>query len=181
MMKSFKVKLKPNKKQTTPKPERLLQRILTLATNEGDIVLDNFLGSGTTAAVAHKMGRQYVGVEQMDYIETVTVARLQKVIAGEAGGISRAVNWQGGGSFIYCKLAKQNQNFVGFISYKVEPEKIDAAKEEFAVLTLSDQKRFLMELLDKNLLYVNYCDIDDEYFAISDADKKFSRSFYGEG
>ena len=128
MMKSFKVKLKPNKKQTTPKPERLLQRILTLATNEGDIVLDNFLGSGTTAAVAHKMGRQYIGVEQMDYIETVTVARLKKVIAGEAGGISRAVNCQGGGSFIYCKLAKQNQNFVEEIQAAQDCPALSATK-----------------------------------------------------
>ena len=67
------------------------------------------------------------------------------------------------------------------ISYKVDPDKIEAAKEEFAALTLSDQQRFLMELLDKNLLYVNYCDIDDEDFSISEEDKKFSRSFYGEG
>ena len=185
----------------TPKPERLLQRILTLATNEGDIVLDNFLGSGTTAAVAHKMNRQYIGVEQMDYIETVTVERLKKVIAGEAGGISKAVEWKGGGSFIYCELAKLNQNFVeeieaardfetiweiknkivarGFISYKVIPQKFDEAKEEFAALTLEEQKRLLMEILDKNFLYVNYSDIDDEDFAISDGDKKFSRSFYG--
>lgn len=186
---------------TTPKPERLIQRILTLATNEGDIVLDNFLGSGTTAAVAHKMGRQYIGVEQMDYIETVTVERLKKVIDGEQGGISKAVNWKGGGSFIYCELAKLNQNFVeeiqaardfetiweiknemvarGFISYKVIPKKFDESKAEFAALTLEEQKRLLMEVLDKNFLYVNYCDIDDEDFAISADDKKFSRSFYG--
>ncbi len=185
---------------TTPKPERLIERILTLATVEGDIVLDNFLGSGTTAAVAHKMKRQYIGVEQMDYIETVTVERLKKVIAGEGGGISKAVNWSGGGSFIYCELAKLNQNFVeeiqaaktfetiweiyqkmvesGYISYKVNPADIDAAVDDFKELTLENQQRFLMELLDKNLLYVNYCDIDDEDFAISDADKKFSRSFY---
>ena len=188
---------------TTPKPERLIQRILTLATNEGDIVLDNFLGSGTTAAVAHKMGRQYIGVEQMDYIETVTVERLKKVIAGEQGGISKAVNWKGGGSFIYCELAKLNQNFVeeiqaardfetiweiknemvarGFISYKVIPKKFDESKAEFAALTLEEQKRLLMEILDKNFLYVNYSDIDDEDFAISEEDKKFSRSFYGRG
>lgn len=187
---------------TTPKPERLIQRILTLATNKGDIVLDNFLGSGTTAAVAHKMGRQYVGVEQMDYIETVTVERLKKVIEGEQGGISKAVNWQGGGSFVYCELANLNQNFVeeiqaaqdfetilaiknkmvesGFISYKVNPADIDAAEDDFKNLSLENQKRFLMELLDKNLLYVNYCDIDDKEFAISDSDKKFSRSFYRE-
>lgn len=185
---------------TTPKPERLIQRILTLATNEGDIVLDNFLGSGTTAAVAHKMKRQYIGVEQMDYIETVTVERLKKVIAGEQGGISKAVSWQGGGSFIYCELAKLNQNFVdeiqaardfetiwaiknkivasGYISYKVIPQKFDELKAEFAALPLEEQKRLLMEILDKNFLYVNYCDIDDEDFAISADDKKFSRSFY---
>ena len=187
---------------TTPKPERLLQRILTLATNEGDIVLDNFLGSGTTAAVAHKMNRQYIGVEQMDYIETVTVERLKKVIAGEQGGISKAVEWKGGGSFIYCELSKLNQNFVeeiqaardfetiweiknkivarGFISYKVIPKKFDESKAEFAALTLEEQKRLLMEILDKNFLYVNYSDIDDEDFAISDGDKKFSRSFYND-
>ena len=186
----------------TPKPERLIQRILTLATNEGDIVLDNFLGSGTTAAVAHKMKRQYIGVEQMDYIETVTVERIKKVIDGEQGGISKAVGWQGGGSFVYCELAKLNQSFVeeiqtardfetiwsiykrmvasGYISYKVDPADIDNAVKDFAALSLANQQKFLMELLDKNLLYVNYCDIDDEDFAISDADKKFSRSFYGE-
>lgn len=185
---------------TTPKPERLIQRILTLATNEGDIVLDNFLGSGTTAAVAHKMKRQYIGVEQMDYIETVTVERLKKVIAGEQGGISKAVSWQGGGSFIYCELAKLNQNFVeeiqaaqdfetiweiknkivesGYISYKVIPKKFDELKAEFAALTLEEQKNFLMEILDKNYLYVNYCEMEDEDFAISAEDKKFSRSFY---
>ena len=94
---------------TTQKPESLIQRILTLATNEGNIVPDNFLGSGTTAAVAHKIVRQYIGVEQMDYIETVTVKRVQKVIAGDAGGISRTLNWKGGGSFIYCEPAKLNQ------------------------------------------------------------------------
>lgn len=185
---------------STPKPERLIQRILTLATNEGDVVLDNFLGSGTTAAVAHKMKRQYIGIEQMDYIETVTVERLKKVIEGEQGGISRAVEWQGGGSFVYCELAKLNQKFVeeiqtaenfkkiqliykkmiesGYISYKVDPAEIDAEAEEFSALTLDNQKRFLMELLDKNLLYVNYCDMEDEEFAITDADKEFTRSFY---
>ena len=187
---------------STPKPERLIERILTLATNEGDIVLDYHLGSGTTAAVAHKMGRQYIGVEQMDYIETVTVERLKKVIEGEQGGISEAVNWEGGGSFIYCELAKLNQKFVeeiqaaktfetiwaiyrrmvesGYISYKVNPATIDASVDDFKNLSLENQKRFLMELLDKNLLYVNYCDIDDEEFAISNADKKFTHSFYRE-
>lgn len=75
-----------------------------MSTNEGDIVLDYHLGSGTTGAVAHKMNRQYIGIEQMDYIETVSVERLKKVIAGEQGGISKDVEWQGGGSFVYCEL-----------------------------------------------------------------------------
>lgn len=184
----------------TPKPERLLERILTLATKAGDLVLDYHLGSGTTAAVAHKMGRRYIGVEQMDYIETLTVARLKKVIAGERGGISERVDWKGGGSFVYCELAKQNQTFVeaieaatdldtltdiykrmiakGFIIYNVDPAQIEKHWSEFAALTLAEQKHFLMTLLDKNLLYVNKCDLDDEEFAISDADKNFTRSFY---
>ena len=81
----------------TPKPERLIQRILNLATNENDLVLDSFLGSGTTAAVAHKMGRRYLGIEMGEHAKTHCVARLQKVVDGEQGGISRDVGWQGGG------------------------------------------------------------------------------------
>ena len=80
-----------------PKNERLLQRIIEYTTEEGNIVLDYHLGSGTTAAVAHKMGRQYIGIEQMDYAEEIPVERLKKVIAGEEGGISETVSWQGGG------------------------------------------------------------------------------------
>ncbi|NJM12180.1 MAG: site-specific DNA-methyltransferase [Synechococcaceae cyanobacterium SM1_2_3] len=89
----------------TPKPERLLTRILQIATNPNDLVLDSFLGSGTTAAVAHKMGRRYIGIEMGEHAETHCIPRLQKVIAGEQGGISQAVNWQGGGGFRYYTLA----------------------------------------------------------------------------
>src|SRR5699024_4799454 len=81
----------------TPKPEQLLQRIIHLGSKEKDIVLDFFMGSSTTQAVAHKMNRRYIGVEQMNYINTVSVPRLQKVIEGEQGGISEDINWQGGG------------------------------------------------------------------------------------
>lgn len=88
----------------TPKPERLLQRILHIATNPGDLVLDSFLGSGTTAAVAHKMGRRYIGIELGEHAVTHCVPRLRKVIDGEQGGISAAVNWQGGGGFRFYKL-----------------------------------------------------------------------------
>jgi adenine-specific DNA-methyltransferase len=183
-----------------PKPEELLLRILSISLQKGDIILDFFLGSGTTAAVAHKMGRRYIGVEQMDYINTVTVPRLQKVIDGEQGGISEAVNWQGGGSFVYCELMEQNESIVsalqvadtseevqailnrvtddGLIIPSVLPDDLRAHMDEFAQMPLEQQKKLVMELIDKNKLYVNLCDIDDEELAVSDADKAFTRSFY---
>lgn len=111
----------------TPKPEKLIERIITVGTNENDIVLDFFMGSATTQAVAMKMNRRFIGIEQMDYINTVSVTRLQKVIEGEQGGISKDVNWQGGGSFIYAELMELNQLYMN---------KIDQAstKEELADL-----------------------------------------------
>ena len=96
------------------KPEKLIETILNVTTVEGDIILDFFMGSGTTQAVAHKMNRQYIGIEQMDYIETVSVERLKKVIAGEQGGISKDVEWQGGGSFVYCELKNDAQDFLKY-------------------------------------------------------------------
>ena len=88
----------------TPKPERLIQRILHIATNPGDLVLDSFLGSGTTAAVAHKMGRRCIGIEMGEHAVTHCVPRLRKVIDGEQGGISKSVGWQGGGGFRFYRL-----------------------------------------------------------------------------
>lgn len=90
----------------TPKPERLIHRILHIATNPGDLVLDSFLGSGTTAAVAHKMGRRWIGIELGEHCHTHCIPRLRKVIDGEdPGGITKAVGWQGGGGFRYYRLA----------------------------------------------------------------------------
>jgi adenine-specific DNA-methyltransferase len=89
----------------TPKPEKLMQKVLHLASNEGDLILDSFLGSGTTAAVAHKMGRRWIGVELGEHAKTHCYPRLQKVIDGEQGGISKAVNWKGGGGFKFYTLA----------------------------------------------------------------------------
>jgi adenine-specific DNA-methyltransferase len=90
----------------TPKPERLIQRIFHVATNPGDLVLDSFLGSGTTAAVAHKMGRRWIGIEMGDHAVTHCAPRLRKVIEGEQGGISEAVGWQGGGGFTFYRLGE---------------------------------------------------------------------------
>ena len=183
------------------KPENLLKSIIEVTTKERDIVLDFFLGSGTTAAVAHKMNRQYIGIEQMDYIETLCLERLSKVIHGEQGGVSQELNWKGGGSFVYCELAQCNQQYVdevvaattddelldilnrvlktGYISVKVIPGDIKKNVEHFKNLNLYDKKAFIIELLDKNMLYVNLCDLDDEEFGINAADKAFNRSFYG--
>ena len=90
----------------TPKPEALVARVINIATNPGDLVLDSFLGSGTTAAVAHKMGRRYIGIEMGEHAVTHCVPRLQKVVDGEQGGISQAVNWQGGGGVRFYKLGE---------------------------------------------------------------------------
>ena len=88
----------------TPKPEKLVRQVFTVATNPGDLILDSFLGSGTTAAVAHKMGRRYIGVEMGDHAVTHCAPRLRKVIEGEQGGISESVGWQGGGGFRFFRL-----------------------------------------------------------------------------
>lgn len=184
------------------KPEKLLHRLIKMITKEGDIVLDFFGGSGTTGAVAHKMKRQYILCEQIDGHIEKQIARLNNVINGDATGISSEVNWQGGGSFVYCELAKLNQNYVDkiesattdaelvallaeiidtdFISCKVNPAEIKENAKSFEELSIDDKKRFLMELLDKNQLYVNYCDIDDENYHISEEDKAFTKSFYGD-
>jgi len=184
----------------TPKPEKLIQRIIQLGSDEGDLVLDFFMGSATTQAVAHKMNRQYIGIEQMDYIETVAVERLKKVIDGEQGGISKDVDWQGGGSFVYCELKNDAQDFKksilkattteellelfntaktsSFLSYRVDPKKLKEA--EFKELSLAEQKQVLSELIDNNNLYVNYSDIEDSSFAISPQEKALNRDFYGE-
>jgi adenine-specific DNA-methyltransferase len=183
----------------TPKPESLLQRIIHIGSNEDDIILDFFTGSGTTAAVAHKMGRRYIGVEQMDYIQDITVERLKKVLEGEQGGISKAQNWHGGGSFVYCKLKEDANTLITTIQnatedtiesvkaaiyaderivpYLTKQELADADKD-FENLTLEEKKQALIKLVDKNKLYVNASDMDDESYHVSDDDKKFTKSFY---
>ncbi|ANR62363.1 type III restriction-modification system: methylase [Corynebacterium glutamicum ZL-6] len=185
------------------KPEALIQRVLDLTTEPGDLVLDFFLGSGSTAAVAHKMGRRYLGVEQLDYITSVTVPRLEKVLAGEQSGISRAQNWQGGGSFVYVELAEQGEKLMvelqeagsanevqrvlqkataqGLLRTSVLPSDLKSNENEFDELSLIDQKNVVAELIDKNRLYVNASGIEDDDLELDLADIAFTKSFYEVG
>ncbi|MBM3455282.1 MAG: site-specific DNA-methyltransferase [Bacteroidetes bacterium] len=182
------------------KPEALLKRIIEMCTDEGDIVLDFHLGTGTTVAAGHKTNRQYIGIEQMDYIETFTCKRLSKIISGEQTGISKSLNWQGGGSFVYLELKKYNQNFIeqieeakdskallqiweqmkakSFLNYNVDIKKQDEHLEELKTLTLAEQKQHLCELLDKNQLYVNLSSLNDSDFNCSKEEKKITKDFY---
>lgn len=105
-----------------PKPEALLKRIIEISTNENDLVLDFFAGSGTTLAVAHKMGRRWIGIEQMDYIQSVTKERLKKVLAGEQGGVSKACEWKGGGGFIYAEMMAHSLKF-SYEDFKLTDDK----------------------------------------------------------
>ena len=146
------------------------------------------------------MNRQYIGIEQMDYIGDIVLSRLEKVIDGEKGGISEQEGWMGGGSFVYCELKNDAQNTVkqikqaesldelliifnkmkssSFLSYSVDPKKL--LEEDFITLSLAEQKQLLLELIDNNNLYVNYEDIDDTQYGISDEEKHLNKQFYGE-
>lgn len=104
----------------TPKPERLIQRILTLSTNKGDLVLDSFLGSGTTCAVAQKMGRRYIGIEMGEHAITHCVPRMKAVIDGEQGGISKVINWNGGGGYTFYDLGETIFDENGNINKQVD-------------------------------------------------------------
>ncbi|WRG16739.1 site-specific DNA-methyltransferase [Helicobacter pylori] len=180
------------------KSEKLIQRILEVSTNENDLVLDFFAGSGTTCAVAHKMKRRYIGIEQMDYIETITKERLKKVIEGEQGGISKKCDFKGGGSFVYAELKEVNleikkqilnaksaseclkifndlsERFLKRTDCKMD--EIDS--EEFQNLDLNEQKRICCALLDSNEDYLNLGDIDEDAWGIDKITKKYNEIFY---
>lgn len=138
----------------------------------------------------------------MDYIQDIAVERLKKVIDGEQGGISKSVNWQGGGSFVYCELLENSQKLINevqkadesniaqvknkvfsddkIIPYITESE-LKQADNEFNILSLEDKKKILIKLIDKNKLYINYDDMNDQSYNIPENDKKFSDSFYKGG
>ncbi|EOW8236102.1 site-specific DNA-methyltransferase [Campylobacter upsaliensis] len=185
----------------TPKPEALIKRIIEISTQEGDLIMDFFAGSGTTLAVAMKMKRQFIGIEQMDYIESITKERLKKVINGEQGGISKAVDWQGGGSFIYAELMPLNAIYKeriknindekeleklyndleskAFLDYRIDLDSILKDKE-FKELDLQNKQEALLKILDSNMDYVLYGDIEDKDYAISSEVIELNKIFYGD-
>jgi adenine-specific DNA-methyltransferase len=151
------------------------------------------------------MGRQYIGVEQMDYVQTISVERLKKVIAGEQGGISKNVNWQGGGGFVYFELAKWNQTakekilncesfneLLGFFdqmyeqyflnyNLKIQEFKEKVIKEaEFVALGLEQQKQMFVAMLDNNQMYVNKTEMADTKFGINAEDQDLTSQFYNQ-
>lgn len=194
------VKLKRGKK-----PEELIKRIIEIATNDkNDIVLDFHLGSGTTAAVAHKLDRRYIGLEQLDYDKNDSVIRLKNVIGGDNSGISSKINWKGGGSFIYCELAQDNAQYIdkienakkteelkkiweemqqeGFISHRIKETEVfnDEGAIKWKDLSLKEQKQILIRTLDLNHLYINYSEIDDARYkkVIDEETKNLNNQFY---
>lgn len=188
-----KVKLSRGKK-----PEQLIKRIINMVTQPKDIILDYHLGSGTTAAVAHKMGRQYIGVEQLFYGDNDPTVRLKNVISGDPSGISKSVEWQGGGSFVYAEImnnsndfrervtkAKEDNEYISlfneassssFLSYRIDPTKMKEI--EFSKLSSSEKRQLLLEIIDNNTLYVNYDDINDPIYSVKEADKRHNKELY---
>ncbi len=185
------------------KPERLIERILNLNAGENDIVLDYHLGSGTTCAVAHKLGLQYIGVEQLDYGQDDSVVRLNNAIKGDQSGISKFVNWKGGGDFVYVELAKWNEKAKEkilkakslsdlekifnelydkyFLNYNVKTKEFKEKilkEEEFKKLSLNEQKKLFVEMLDMNQMYVNFSERADKKYNLSKEDIALSEEFY---
>lgn len=184
------------------KSEKLIKRIVEAHTEPNDLVLDFFGGSGTTAAVCMKLNRKFIICEQLDVQLDIMSRRLRNVIQGDGCGISNSVNWTGGGSFVYCELKDLNQTYIKqiqnagsdpqlielynkiskskFINSKVKPSNIESNVSDFESLSTESKRKLLIQLLDLNMLYVNYSDIDDEEYKVSDGDKSFNRSFYGD-
>lgn len=190
--------------QAGKKPEIYLEYLLNIFTDKDDIVLDAYFGTGTTGAVALKMGRRFIGIEQLDSHYDKARTRLKNVVDGDKTGISDELNWEGGGEFICMELKKQNQIYVekikkctskeeliklydeifnsGFISYRIDINEArkDETKAEFSDENEETMKKILLSLLDKNQLYVNYCDINDKEYEVSEDDIKINSQFYGE-
>lgn len=195
------VKLKNGKK-----PEKLIKQIIEVAgVKNNDIILDFFSGSGTTCAVAHKLGIQYIGIEQLDYERNNPESRLKEVIKGDQSGISKlkSINWKGGGDFVYFELAKWNEEAKEkilkvknlkdleklfdelyeryFLNYNVKTKefKEKILKEEgFKKLSLDEQKKLFVEMLDMNQMYINFSERADKKYDLPNDDIALSEDFY---
>jgi adenine-specific DNA-methyltransferase len=178
-----------------PKPVELIKRVVMIASDEGDTILDFFGGSGTTAQAVLEINqeaeepRNFIICEQLDYVETITIERIKKVIEQNKNG-----------EFVYLELKKYNQNFIeqiesakdkkavlkiwgemktkSFLNYNVDLQKQEEHIEDFKALSLEEQKQHLVELLDKNQLYVNLSSLNDKDFAVSAEEKKVTQDFY---
>lgn len=188
------------------KPEKLIERILEVSSQEGDLILDFFAGSGTTLAVAHKMKRQYIGIEQIERHFEICIERLKKVIEGEQGGISKKIDWTGGGEFINFELAKYNEtakekiinaknyeeikNYFEeicdkfFLRYNLNIKEFEEKiieSEEFKNLDFEKQKEIFIKLLDPNQMYINYSNMEDKKYKLNKKDIELTREFYKNG
>ena len=182
------------------KPEELIQFLISIFSEENDIVLDYHLGSGTTAATAHKLSRRYIGIEQMDYIETLAIERLKQVIEGEQTGISKSIGWSGGGSFVYAELLDYSNKYVNdittsqslddlkqlweglknstFLSYRIDIEACEKELNQFEDINLDETKKLLVRIIDKNQLYVNLSDSKDIEYELTDKVQSLNNQFY---
>ena len=182
------------------KPERLLIDLIKAFTSNNEIVLDAYFGTGTTGSATINTNRIFIGIEQLDSHMELAKKRIYNVITANLADCEEPYN--GGGSFIYCELKKLNQEYIDriktidnkkelaglalevlhsdFISCNIDVDKVVGEFQNIENLEIDDLKKVIIELLDKNQLYVNYSDIDDEEMKISDKDKKFNKSFYGE-
>ena len=183
------------------KNEALIKRIIEAHTREGDLVLDFFSGTGTTAAVAHKMNRRWIVVEQIASQIEIAQKRLGAVIAGDIYGISKDVGWTGGGEFVSLELAERNpklyKNIAAatsikqlsvifdelvdspYLSHKIDLVRLKESKSEFVKLNLEQAKSALVEMLDKNAFYVNMTEVDDKAITLKSNEISLSKSFYG--
>ena len=184
------------------KPEQLLYDILYSLTKKGDIVLDAYFGTGTTGSVAMKMGRRFIGIEQLDEHFELAKTRLTNVINGDKTGVSDQVGWEGGGSFVYVELAKLNKKYEdkldklkygdekglkkifdeifsnAYLNCYINANSIKEQEDSYNKLSFDDKKQLLKDILDKNQLYINYMDMDDKEFNVTSDDKKWTNSFY---
>ncbi len=187
------------------KPEMLVKRIIEMASEEGDIVLDAYSGSGTTAAVALKTGRRFIAIEQLNKHYDISKRRLESVLKGEQSGISKIMNWKEdeNKSFVSTELkelgheiinkitnAKTDEQLISiynnlidnpFVTYRVDFIKMNEESKDFESLAFLEKKDFLFSVIEKNNLYLNYNDSMDNTFKVDSFDILFSDSFYKEG